>query len=295
MKTVCSGVRPRCQPQSAGRKHHGSKQLKWRCDGKATRLVFVPVAAEIALLVNPTNPRLTEREVTEAGNAARLLRLQVRIVGAGAAQEIEAAFPLIDERRIGALLLTTGAFLVSRRDQIVALAARHALPTMYPSSGVVVVRAGCDRILLKQQLHGRRTFSTLDHTQLHVESASTIRLQNSIVHGPECHRVRGDGQPMANAMNTRPRAAPAWIDGHQSISAVMRLYSRSGRRADHVRAPTRCMRFRLCGGKVGASRGAIATTAPGAAGRAPPPAAGDAWRRTHDALSSDKILRLAHR
>lgn len=101
---------------------------------------LLPAAAEIALLVNPTNLRLTELETTEVGNAARLLGLQVHIIGAGTVQEIDDAFPLVVERRIGALLLTTDAFLVSRRDQIVALAARHAVPTMYPLSEVV--RAG---------------------------------------------------------------------------------------------------------------------------------------------------------
>jgi putative ABC transport system substrate-binding protein len=62
---------------------------------------LVPAAAVIALLVNPTNPRLNEVETKEVRNAARLLGLQVHIVDAGTAQEIDAAFPLLIERRVG--------------------------------------------------------------------------------------------------------------------------------------------------------------------------------------------------
>ena len=98
---------------------------------------LVPAASEIALLVNPTNPRLTELETAEVRNAARSLGLQVHIVDAGTAQEIDAAFPLLIERRARAFLLSTDAFLASRRDQLVALAARHAIPAMYPLSEMV--------------------------------------------------------------------------------------------------------------------------------------------------------------
>jgi len=98
---------------------------------------LVPMTSEVALLVNPTNPRLTELETTEVRNAARSLGLQVHIVDAGTAQEIDAAFPLLIERRARAFLLSTDAFLASRRDQIVALAARHAIPAMYPLSEMV--------------------------------------------------------------------------------------------------------------------------------------------------------------
>jgi putative ABC transport system substrate-binding protein len=98
---------------------------------------LVPEAAVIALLVNPTNPRLNELETKEVRNAARLLGLQVHIADAGTAQEIDAAFPLLIERRAQAFLLSTDAFLASRRDQIVALAAHHAVPAMYPLSEIV--------------------------------------------------------------------------------------------------------------------------------------------------------------
>jgi putative ABC transport system substrate-binding protein len=98
---------------------------------------LVPEAAVIALLVNPTNPRLNELETKEVRNAARLLGLQVHIADAGTAQEIDAAFPLLIERRVGAFLLSTDAYLASRRDQIAALAARHAIPAMYPLSEMV--------------------------------------------------------------------------------------------------------------------------------------------------------------
>jgi putative tryptophan/tyrosine transport system substrate-binding protein len=91
---------------------------------------LVPRANPIALLVNPSNAT-TERVVEDAEEAARTKGVQLRILKAGTESEIDAAFATLVELHAGALILPSDPFFNSRREQIVALAARHAVPAMY--------------------------------------------------------------------------------------------------------------------------------------------------------------------
>jgi putative ABC transport system substrate-binding protein len=91
---------------------------------------LVPQARVIALLVNPTNPN-TERNIEGVQSAARLKGLQLPILKAGTESEIDAAFTTFVKLRAGALVVATDPFLNSRRDQLVALASRHAVPAIY--------------------------------------------------------------------------------------------------------------------------------------------------------------------
>jgi putative ABC transport system substrate-binding protein len=88
---------------------------------------LMPSAAVIAQLVNPNNPPLAETEATEVRDAARAFRLQLHILNASAESEINAAFASLDQLRAGALLVGTDPFFFSRREQIVAEAARHSI------------------------------------------------------------------------------------------------------------------------------------------------------------------------
>jgi putative ABC transport system substrate-binding protein len=63
--------------------------------------------------------------------AARILGLQLVVLHASTASEIDAAFAAIAMQRLGALVAAGDSFLQSRREQIIALAARHAIPTIY--------------------------------------------------------------------------------------------------------------------------------------------------------------------
>jgi putative ABC transport system substrate-binding protein len=87
-------------------------------------------SAAVALLVNPNNPQ-TEAETKGVRDAARSLGLQLHVLDASTEGEIDAAFGKLIELRAGGLLVSVDAFLVSQRDQIVALAARHAVPAIY--------------------------------------------------------------------------------------------------------------------------------------------------------------------
>ena len=65
-------------------------------------------------------------------NAAQTFGQQLAIFDVSSGGEIEAAFATFTQRRAGALLVGTGSLLTSNREQIVALAARHGVPAVYP-------------------------------------------------------------------------------------------------------------------------------------------------------------------
>ena len=93
-------------------------------------LQAVPGAAAIGVLVNPNNPS-SPSETSDVRAAALTLGLQAYVQNASCEREIDAAFENFVQRRVNALTFAADAVLASRQDQIVALAARHALPTMY--------------------------------------------------------------------------------------------------------------------------------------------------------------------
>jgi len=91
---------------------------------------LVPNAAVIALLVDLNAPSAASR-VSQVQAAARTLGLQLLVLNVRTAGDIDMAFASLARERAGALVVGAGAFLVSRRDQIIALAARHAIPAIY--------------------------------------------------------------------------------------------------------------------------------------------------------------------
>jgi putative ABC transport system substrate-binding protein len=92
---------------------------------------LLPGPTVVAVLVNPTNSAATDAETRSLRDAARFLGLQLQFLTASAAGEIDTAFANLVERRIGALVVSADPFFTSRADQIVALAARHAVPAIY--------------------------------------------------------------------------------------------------------------------------------------------------------------------
>src|SRR5262249_16809594 len=91
---------------------------------------LVPQAATISVLINPQNPNAkTERRQAQA--AARALRVEVHILSATKENEFDPAFRTLVEQRPSALLVSFDAFFLSQRAQLVALAARHRVPSIY--------------------------------------------------------------------------------------------------------------------------------------------------------------------
>ena len=91
---------------------------------------LVPRAGVIALLVNP-NSAAAERQTRDVQEAARGKGVQLHILKAGTESEIDAAFATLVQQQAGALVVAADSFFIRRRDQLVALASRDAVPAIY--------------------------------------------------------------------------------------------------------------------------------------------------------------------
>jgi putative tryptophan/tyrosine transport system substrate-binding protein len=91
---------------------------------------LVPKATTIGVLVNPNNPR-HQADIDDVQSAGAMLNLEVEVAKAGSEHELDAAFVRFLQRNARALIIAGDAFFLFRREQIVALAARHAIPAMY--------------------------------------------------------------------------------------------------------------------------------------------------------------------
>jgi len=91
---------------------------------------LVPAAITLGFLINPTGA-LVDLETTDIQGAARALGQQLVFAGASSGREIDAAFASFIQQRVNAVLVSSDPIFVSHREQLVSLAARHALPTMY--------------------------------------------------------------------------------------------------------------------------------------------------------------------
>jgi ABC-type uncharacterized transport system substrate-binding protein len=91
---------------------------------------LVPNSMATAMLVNPNNPD-SEYEIRDVQEAARVLGRQIHIVSAGSEADFDDVFAMLVKQQTGALIIAGDAYFSGRRGRIVALAARHAVPTMY--------------------------------------------------------------------------------------------------------------------------------------------------------------------
>jgi putative ABC transport system substrate-binding protein len=110
----------------------GSKQLQLLSD-------LVPNISVVVLMVNPDSPEVADQRET-AQKAARDLGWKLHVSTARSVSEIEVAFATAKRQAVDAVMISSDPFLHSRRQQVVALAARHAIPTI--SSGREWVVAG---------------------------------------------------------------------------------------------------------------------------------------------------------
>jgi putative tryptophan/tyrosine transport system substrate-binding protein len=93
---------------------------------------LVPTASSIALLTNPINADLAEAERRELHVAAAILGVRLLVVKASYPAEFEPAFETVAREQAGALIVGGDLVFSDYADQIVALAARYAVPAMYP-------------------------------------------------------------------------------------------------------------------------------------------------------------------
>jgi putative tryptophan/tyrosine transport system substrate-binding protein len=99
---------------------------------------LVPKAELVGLLTNPRSPQgvgsntEAEEQERDARAAASIMGRQLVVVHASSESEIDEAFSTVVEQRAGALIVASDIFLSTRKNQLIALASRHAIPTIYP-------------------------------------------------------------------------------------------------------------------------------------------------------------------
>ena len=91
---------------------------------------LVPTAGMIGMLVNPNNPN-AESTTRDAQAAAEKLGKKLVVVRAGTERDLDTSFTTFIQKKVEAVLVESDPFFLARREQIVALAARHSLPAIY--------------------------------------------------------------------------------------------------------------------------------------------------------------------
>src|SRR5262249_48532219 len=115
---------------------------------------LVPQAVTIGVLLNPTWP-LAASQLRDMQEAAHSIGVQIYILPASSDREIDTAFESASQQSIPALVVAGDAFLNPRRDRVVALAARYALPAMYSFRCAVaggLMRYGIDLLDVYRQV-----------------------------------------------------------------------------------------------------------------------------------------------
>jgi putative ABC transport system substrate-binding protein len=92
---------------------------------------LVPGATRVAVLVNPTNGRVTELTLRDVAEAARTLGLRLQVLNASTNKEIDSAFAALARERPDGLFVGGDALFTSRRVQLATAAAHHAVPATY--------------------------------------------------------------------------------------------------------------------------------------------------------------------
>jgi putative tryptophan/tyrosine transport system substrate-binding protein len=111
----------------------GSVTLEAELASKRLQLLreLIPKAARFGVLADPAFPA-TQSIITDLQAAARTLGLQLIVVNARTDSDLESAFANFSQQRVGAVLVGLSSFYNQRKEQLAALAARHALPASYP-------------------------------------------------------------------------------------------------------------------------------------------------------------------
>jgi putative ABC transport system substrate-binding protein len=91
---------------------------------------LVPSAVVVGFLTNPTNPA-SESQTRDVQAAAHALGLKLAVLNASSENDIDTAFSSFVQQRVNAIFVGADAFFLSRRDQLVGLATRHAMAAIY--------------------------------------------------------------------------------------------------------------------------------------------------------------------
>ena len=150
------------------------KRLELLCE-------MVPQATAIALLVNPDN-EMTEKHIRITQEAARAKGIQLPVLKAATEGEIDTAFASLGPLQAGGLVVAADVFFVSRREQLVALASRYAVPAIYEGRSFAAVGGlisyGADGAALARQagVYAGRILKGAKPADLPVQQPTTFQL-----------------------------------------------------------------------------------------------------------------------
>ena len=142
---------------------------------------LVPQAKVVALLVNPTNA-YTEPMIRDVQEAARTKGVQLPILNAGSESEIDAAFASLVQLQAGGLVVGTDPFFASQHEQLLALAARHAIPATYDfrdfaaAGGLISYGTSLTGTYRQLGIYAGRILSGAKPTELPVQQPTTFEL-----------------------------------------------------------------------------------------------------------------------
>jgi putative ABC transport system substrate-binding protein len=144
---------------------------------------LVPQAKVFALLINPNSPtKLNEPLIADLNEAARAKEVRLVVLKAGTESEIDAAFATLVELQAGGLVVAGDPFFNSRREQLVAQAARHAVPASYPWREVTaaggLISYGINNTVVWRQtgIYAGRILKGEKPTDLPVQQPTTVEL-----------------------------------------------------------------------------------------------------------------------
>jgi putative ABC transport system substrate-binding protein len=117
----------------------GINLLNQEVDAKRLALLheFVPKGVHFAVLVNPANPTNAEITVRNVQGAARTIGLQLRVLNVSTSRDIDVAFETFMAERPAALFVMANSLFLSRRAQLVNLAARDRIPAAFANRETV--------------------------------------------------------------------------------------------------------------------------------------------------------------
>jgi putative tryptophan/tyrosine transport system substrate-binding protein len=142
---------------------------------------LVPQAKVIALLINPNNPAI-EPLIRDTQEAARAKGVQLRILNASTESEIDAAFGPLVQLQASALVIGPDAFFGSRVEQLVALAAHHAVPAIFSTrefavaGGLISYGPSFPAIFRQQGIYAGRILKGEKPADLPVQQPTTFEL-----------------------------------------------------------------------------------------------------------------------
>jgi ABC-type uncharacterized transport system substrate-binding protein len=142
---------------------------------------LLPNAELVALLVNPTSP-VAEPQTRDAQAAADALGLKLRVLHAVTETDFEQVFATVIQQRADALFVSADPFLSSRREQLVGLAARHGIPTLYEirefveAGGLISYGAVLRDGYYKGSVYAGRILKGIDPAELPVEQVNRLEL-----------------------------------------------------------------------------------------------------------------------